>query len=314
MTFTNAESAVRLGFFGGVLILMAAWELLAPRRRLTTSRPGRWASNLALVALDTVAVRLVFPLGAVGMALLAQERGWGLLNNLPLPGWLAVALAVLALDLAIYLQHVLFHAVPLLWRLHMVHHADLDFDVTTGVRFHVLEILLSMGIKLATVPMLGAPALGVLIFEVLLNGTSMFNHGNVRLPAWIDRPLRLLVVTPEMHRVHHSVHPRETNSNFGFNLPWWDFLFGTYRAQPADGHEGMTVGLTQFRDERVTGRLHRMLLLPFTGRVGDYPVNRRGGAAPAESRPARQDDPPGAAGGAWSRSPTQAQTGACPGR
>jgi sterol desaturase/sphingolipid hydroxylase (fatty acid hydroxylase superfamily) len=271
------ESAIRLGFFGGVLTLMAAWELLAPRRRLTTARPARWASNLGLVALDTVAVRLVLPLGVVGMALMAQERGWGLLNNVPLPGWLAVALAVVALDLAIYLQHVLFHAVPLLWRLHLVHHADLDFDVTTGLRFHTLEILLSMGIKLAAVVLLGAPALAVLTFEVLLNATSLFNHGNVRLPAWLDRPLRLVVVTPEMHRVHHSVHPRETNSNFGFNLPWWDFLFGTYRAQPADGHEGMTVGLSQFRDERVTGRLHWMLLLPFIGRVGDYPINRRGG-------------------------------------
>ena len=187
-----------------------------------------------------------------------------------------MVLSVVALDLVIYLQHVLFHAVPLLWRLHMVHHADLDFDTTTGVRFHPIEILLSLGIKAAAVVLLGAPAVAVLIFEVLLNATSLFNHGNVRLPAWLDRLLRLVVVTPEMHRVHHSVHPRETNSNFGFNLPWWDFLFGTYKAQPADGHEGMTVGLAQFRDERVE-RLHWMLLLPFLGRVGDYPVNRRGG-------------------------------------
>ncbi len=239
----------------------------------------RWLSNLGLIALDTLAVRLLLPLTAVALAALAQEHGWGLFHVLGLPDWLAVLLAVVALDFAIYLQHVLFHAVPLLWRLHMVHHADLDFDVTTGLRFHTMEILLSMGIKLAVVALLGAPALGVLIFEVLLNATSMFNHGNVRLPGWLDRLLRLAVVTPEMHRVHHSVHPRETNSNFGFNLPWWDHLFGTYRAQPADGHEHMTIGLSQFRDERVD-RLPWMLLLPFVGRVGDYPVNRGAEDAP----------------------------------
>jgi sterol desaturase/sphingolipid hydroxylase (fatty acid hydroxylase superfamily) len=290
MSVISHESAIRLGFFAGVLALMAAWEVLAPRRRLTTARPVRWLSNLGLVALDTAAVRLLVPLGAVGMALVAQERGWGLFHNVPLPGWLAVALAIVALDFAIYLQHVLFHAVPVLWRLHMVHHADLDFDVTTGVRFHTLEILLSMGIKMAAVALLGAPALAVLTFEVLLNATSMFSHGNVRLPAWLDRVLRLVVVTPEMHRVHHSVDPRETNSNFGFNLPWWDYLLGTYRARPAAGHEGMTIGLGQFRDERLVERLHWMLLLPFIGRPGDYPVNRpaaspsQGPVTPAAAR------------------------------
>jgi sterol desaturase/sphingolipid hydroxylase (fatty acid hydroxylase superfamily) len=278
MTFTNAEPVVRFGCFAGVLLLMALWEALAPRRRLTVRRPARWFSNLGLVALDTLAVRFLVPLGAVGVAVLAAERGWGLFNNVALPGWLAVALSVVALDLAIYLQHLMFHAVPLLWRLHMVHHADLDFDATTGVRFHTLEVLLSLLIKMATVVLLGAPALGVVAFEVLLNATSLFNHGNVRLPAGLDRVLRLVVVTPEMHRVHHSVHPRETNSNFGFNLPWWDYLFGTYRAQPADGHEGMTVGLSQFRDERVADRLHWMLALPFVGRPGGYPITRRGEA------------------------------------
>jgi len=277
MPLLDYASAVRLGCFAAVLLSMALWEVLAPRRRLATARPPRWASNLGLVALDTLAVRFLVPLGAVGTALLAAERGWGILNNVPVPPWLAVALAVVALDLAIYLQHVMFHAVPVLWRLHMVHHADLDFDVTTGVRFHTLEMLLSMGIKMGAVALLGAPALGVLIFEVVLNATSMFSHGNVRLPAWLDRVLRLVLVTPEMHRVHHSVIPRETNSNFGFNLPWWDYLFGTYRPRPAAGHEGMTVGLAQFRDERLAGRLHWMLLLPFIGPVGDYPVNRRGG-------------------------------------
>jgi sterol desaturase/sphingolipid hydroxylase (fatty acid hydroxylase superfamily)/uncharacterized membrane protein YdjX (TVP38/TMEM64 family) len=279
MPLAGYESAVRLGCFGGVLLLMALWEALAPRRRLTVGWPMRWFSNLGLVALDTLAARFLAPLGVVGVAVAAEARGWGLFHNVALPAWLAVALAVVALDLAIYLQHVMFHAVPLLWRLHMVHHADLDFDTTTGVRFHTLEILLSLGIKAAVVLLLGAPALAVLVFEVLLNATSLFNHGNVCLPAWLDRALRLVVVTPEMHRVHHSVHPRETNSNFGFNLPWWDYLFGTYKSQPSDGHEGMTVGLEQFRDEWVD-RLHWMLLLPFIGRIGEYPVNRRGSDPP----------------------------------
>jgi sterol desaturase/sphingolipid hydroxylase (fatty acid hydroxylase superfamily) len=287
MDLLHYEAVIRLGCFGGVLLLMALWEVLAPRRRLTVSRPVRWSNHLGLVGLNSLAVRFLIPLGAVGTALLTQEHGWGLLNNVALPAWLSVVLAVVALDFFIYLQHVLFHAVPLLWRLHMVHHADLDFDTTTGVRFHTLEILLSMGIKMAAVVLLGAPALAVVLFEVLLNATSMFNHGNVWLPRWLDRVLRLVVVTPEMHRVHHSINPRETNSNFGFNLPWWDFLFGTYRAQPAGGHEGMTIGLAQFRDVWVE-RLHWLLALPFLGRTGDYPVNRRGAAVGVEQAAGRQ--------------------------
>jgi sterol desaturase/sphingolipid hydroxylase (fatty acid hydroxylase superfamily) len=273
MNLFDYEPAIRFGFFALVFVLMALGEIVVPRRHLTTSKPPRWLGNLGLVFLDTLAVRLLLPLGAVAMALVGEVRGWGAFNNLSLPSWLAVVLSVVVLDLAIYLQHVLFHAVPALWRLHMVHHADLDFDVTTGLRFHTVEILLSMGIKLGVVVLLGAPPLAVLLFEVLLNATSMFSHGNIRLPAWLDRGLRLVVVTPDMHRVHHSVISRETNSNFGFNLPWWDFLFGTYRAQPAAGHEKMTIGLSQFRDERVD-RLHWMLALPFVGDLGEYPINR----------------------------------------
>jgi len=269
------ESYIRLGCFLGVLFFLAVWEALAPRRRLTVSKPRRWASNLGLVALNTVALRLAFALGAVGVSVVAAERQWGLLNNVSLPAWLAVPVAAIALDFAIYLQHVLFHAVPALWRLHMVHHADVDFDLTTGLRFHTIEVLLSLGIKVAAIVLLGAPPLGVLIFEVLLNATSMFNHGNVRMPARLDRALRWIVVTPDMHRVHHSVHVNETNSNFGFNLPWWDYLLGTYRPQPRDGHEGMTIGLSQLRDER-TQSLPGMLLLPFVGDPGRYPIDRRG--------------------------------------
>jgi sterol desaturase/sphingolipid hydroxylase (fatty acid hydroxylase superfamily) len=288
MTLSNADPVVRLACFGGVLLLMTLWEALAPRRRSSpaVSKPFRWLNNLALVGVDTLVVRFLVPLGAVGMALLAQKRGWGLFHNFAVPGWLAVVLSVVILDLIIYLQHVMFHAVPALWRLHMVHHADLDFDTTTGVRFHPVEILLSMGIKMGAVVLLGAPALAVLVFEVLLNATSLFNHGNVRLPAWLDRALRLVVVTPEMHRVHHSILARETNSNFGFNLPWWDYLLGTYRAQPAAGHEAMTIGLEQFQEDQSVERLDRMLLLPFVGATGDYPLNGRGvnGLPPAALR------------------------------
>jgi sterol desaturase/sphingolipid hydroxylase (fatty acid hydroxylase superfamily) len=288
------ESVIRLGFFAGVLVVMAVWEMLAPRRRLTTAKSLRWFSNLGLVVVNTLAIRFLVPLGAIGAALAAEEHGWGLFNNVVLPEWLAVALAVLALDFAIYLQHVVFHAVPLLWRLHMVHHADLDFDVTTGVRFHTIEILLSVAIKMGVVVSLGASALAVLSFEVLLNATSMFNHGNVRFPGWLDRIVRLVVVTPEMHRVHHSVLPRETNSNFGFNLPWWDFLFGTYRDQPAAGHEAMTIGLNQLRDEKRTEELHWMLALPFIGDTGNYPINR--GAKPNGAQPPVEPKTLGAAG------------------
>jgi sterol desaturase/sphingolipid hydroxylase (fatty acid hydroxylase superfamily) len=253
---------------------MAAWEHFAPRRRQEVPRLVRWPNNLGIVVVNTLVVRLIFPTAAVGLALVAEAQGWGLFNALAAPWWVAVIGSLIVLDLAIYLQHVLFHAVPAFWRLHRVHHADLEFDVTTGLRFHPVEILLSMGIKLAVVVALGPPAVAVLIFEVVLNATSMFNHGNVRLPAHVDRVLRWVVVTPDMHRVHHSVRPDETNSNFGFNLPWWDRLLGTYRAQPTDGHEGMTIGIEQFRQARELW-LDRMLIQPLRGPASGYPINRR---------------------------------------
>jgi len=265
------ESFIRLVVFASVFALMAAWEILAPRREQRIGRGRRWPSNIGVVALDTLLVRLLFPITAVGVALLAEARGWGLFATLDLPLWASIVLGVVLLDLAIYLQHVLFHAVPALWRLHRMHHADLEFDVTTGTRFHPIEILLSMGIKLGIVAALGVPAVAVLIFEVLLNATSMFNHANVRIPKTVDRLLRWLVVTPDMHRVHHSIVRRETNSNFGFNLPWWDRLFGTYRDQPAAGHEGMTIGIEQFREPREL-RLDRMLIQPFHDQAGRYPI------------------------------------------
>jgi len=267
------EPTVRLSFFLGVLAVMALWEVAAPRRRRDIPRLLRWSNNLGVVVLDTICVRLVFPVVAVGMALVAERHGWGLFNIVATPAWLAFTSSVLVLDLAIYLQHVMFHAVPALWRLHRMHHADLEFDVTTGLRFHPGEILLSMGIKLAVVVVLGPPAAAVLVFEVLLNATSMFNHSNVRLPAGLDRMLRLIVVTPDMHRVHHSIHPSETNSNFGFNLPWWDRLLGTYRPQPREGHEEMTIGIEQFRTRRDLW-LDRMLIQPALGPASGYPINR----------------------------------------
>jgi sterol desaturase/sphingolipid hydroxylase (fatty acid hydroxylase superfamily) len=269
------EPYIRLATFGGVFIVMAVWELIVPRRKQAIGRGWRWPNNLGVVAANTLLVRILFPTTVVGLALLAQTRGFGLFNVIAVPAWIGVAASVVILDLAIYLQHVLFHAVPALWRLHRMHHADLEFDVSTGLRFHPIEILLSMLIKFAVVAALGAPALSVLIFEVLLNATSTFNHANVRIPLGIDRVLRWLVVTPDMHRVHHSILARETNSNFGFNLPWWDRLFGTYRPQPAAGHEAMTIGIKQFRDPRELW-LDRMLAQPFRGGVGEYPLGRRG--------------------------------------
>jgi sterol desaturase/sphingolipid hydroxylase (fatty acid hydroxylase superfamily) len=269
------EPTIRLAFFLGVFAVIGLWEVVAPRRALTVSKTMRWASNLGLVALNTLLLRLVFPLAAAGIAAFAVANGWGLLNHFQVPFWIAVPVAAVAMDFVIWLQHVMVHAVPALWRLHRVHHADLDYDVTTGARFHPIEIALSMLIKFATIAVLGPPVLAVVIFEVLLNATAMFNHGNIRLPVALDAVLRWVVVTPDMHRVHHSVDDDETNSNFGFNLPWWDRLFGTYRAQPRAGHEAMTIGIHGHTDPQEVARLDGMLMLPFRGEVNGYAINRR---------------------------------------
>ena len=269
------EAYIRLGFFFGVLGIMAMWEKITPRRTLGVSKSLRWINNLGIVFLNTAVLRLIFPAAAVGMAALAETQGWGIFNYLQIPYWFVVIASVIMLDAVIYFQHVLVHAVPILWRLHRVHHADLDFDVTTGTRFHPIEIILSMLIKFAAIVVLGPPIVAVLIFEVLLNATSMFNHANVRMPLGVDRVLRLFIVTPDMHRVHHSIEDDETNSNFGFNFPWWDRLFGTYRNQPRAGHEQMTIGITTFRDRQHCTWLPGMLALPFIGKITDYTINRR---------------------------------------
>lgn len=256
------EQFIRLGFFLGVLVSISLWELLAPRRKLTQRKVTRWCSNLGIVALNTLLLKIIFPISAVGLALVVQKNGWGLFNNIGVAFAFAAVASVIVLDLAIYLQHVMFHAVPALWRLHRMHHADLDFDVTTGSRFHPLEILLSMGIKFAVIALLGAPAIAVLIFEVLLNSTAMFNHGNIYLPTKIDQVLRWIIVSPDMHRIHHSIYVDETDSNFGFNLPWWDRLLGTYRKSPRDGQIGITIGIDLFREQKFL-RLPWLLVLPF---------------------------------------------------
>jgi len=277
------EPLVRGGAFLLVLAVMAAAEVASPRRRREIPRVVRWTNNLALVALDTAILRLVFPVLAVGFAAIAEARGFGLFNTLEVPAWLAVAASIVILDLVVYLQHVLFHAVPGLWRLHRVHHAALEIDVTTGLRFHPIEILLSMAIKLAAVAALGAPPLAVLLFEVILNGMAMFNHSNVKLPEPVDRVLRLVLVTPDMHRVHHSIRPEETNSNYGFNLSWWDRLLGTYRPQPAAGHEGMTIGIELFREPRELW-LDRMLIQPFRGPASGHALDPGPDSSPGAAR------------------------------
>ncbi|WP_135213459.1 sterol desaturase family protein [Vitreimonas flagellata] len=258
---TFSEPIIRFGAFFGVFLVMGAWELAAPRRVQAIPRLRRWPGNLGLSVINTVALRLLFPAAAVGAALFAEAHGLGLFQVINAPGVVAVVLSVIVLDLVIYLQHRLFHAVPLLWRLHRVHHADLEFDVTTGVRFHPLEIVVSMCIKIGVVTALGAPAVAVLVFEVLLNAATMFNHANIKLPQPLDRIMRVVVVTPDMHRVHHSVRREETDSNFGFSLPWWDWVFRTYRTQPADGHDAMIMGIEKFRDPGEL-QLARMLLQP----------------------------------------------------
>ena len=260
--FAN-EGKLRLGFFFGILIVMAIWEVISPRRELSIDKSTRWLSNLGIVVLNTIVLRLLFPAAAVGVALYASKKGYGLFNTIELPFTLVIILSVLLMDMLIYWQHRIFHSVPLFWRIHRMHHADQDIDVTTGSRFHPVEIVLSMLIKFAAVLLLGIPIVAIIIFEIVLNLTAMFNHSNVNLPLSLDKVIRKLIVTPDMHRVHHSVIAKETNSNFGFNLSIWDKLFGSYIAQPSEGHLAMTIGLNEYRDSRVSQRIDEMLLIPF---------------------------------------------------
>ncbi len=280
-----SEGAFRLSVFAGVFLAMALLELLIPKRVPGAPKARRWLTNIAIGGIDSLIVRLmalfVIPLAAVAAAIWAEARGWGLFNLLALPAWLEIVLAVVILDLAIYGQHVASHKIPILWRLHKVHHSDVDFDVTTAIRFHPIEIALSMLYKIVLVLILGPLPVAVVIFEVILNGCAMFNHSNIALPKGLDRLLRLFLVTPDMHRVHHSAIHRETDSNYGFNLSWWDRLFGTYRPEPEKGHEGMTIGLPDYQSPAPT-RLLWSLLLPFKtdGTRHNAPITEEGRAAP----------------------------------
>lgn len=269
------EKTLRMSVFIGVLVLMAVWEILAPRRVLTVSKAVRWVNNLGLVFLNTYLIRIVFPAAAIGMTSFVQQQGWGIFNYYQVNFAVEVIVSIIAMDFIIYLQHVMVHAVPVLWRLHRVHHADPDYDVTTGSRFHPIEIFLSLFIKFATIVVLGPSVLAVIIFEITLNGMAMFNHANVKLPLGIDRVLRWLVVTPDMHRVHHSVEDDEANSNFGFNLSIWDRILGTYRDQPRAGHEGMTIGIRKYHNPEQVSWITGMLTLPFKGKISGYTINRR---------------------------------------
>jgi sterol desaturase/sphingolipid hydroxylase (fatty acid hydroxylase superfamily) len=272
------EQTIRLAAFFSIFAIMASWEVVRPCRQQRFSRQQRWFANLGVTLLNTLLLRLLFPSAAVGFAVFAEAKGWGLLNEIALPFWLSVAIAVTLLDMVIYLQHVMVHAVPALWRLHRVHHADPDYDLTTGARFHPIEILLSMLIKIATIAALGPPVIAVLIFEVILNGMAMFNHGNVSLPKPLDRVLRWMLVTPDMHRVHHSMIPGETNSNFGFNLSIWDRLMGTYRETPQLGQIEMQIGVKSLQDPQLTTKLSGLLKIPFlknTKGGDDYNIQDR---------------------------------------
>lgn len=267
----STELVVRTSVAAGVFALMALWEWLAPRRPRTAPRAARWPSNLGLVALNTVLLRLLMPTSLVAFASLLEASGWGLLGLMSLPMWLEFLVALVVLDLLIYGQHVLFHRVPWLWRLHRMHHADTDIDVTNGLRFHPLEIVLSMGIKLIAVAVLGAPAMAVLVFEAILNALAVFNHANARLPDGLDRALRPWVVTPDMHRIHHSWLPAEHHRNFGFNLSVWDRWFGTYVAEPSQGQLGMTIGLRDFREPEWR-RIDRLLIQPWASPTARPPA------------------------------------------
>lgn len=261
------EAAIRLLSFLTVFATVTLCEYLWPRRPLKTDKARRWFTNISIAILDTLVARLMLPVMPAVAATMAADRGWGLLSVLGTPLWLSALFSFLALDLLIYLQHRIFHRTPLFWRFHRMHHTDLDIDVSSGNRFHPVEILVSLLIKVAAVVLLGAPVVAVLLFEVILNATSLFNHGNIKIPSGVDAWLRLVLVTPDMHRVHHSAIPRETDSNFSFNFPWWDRLFGTYRDQPRDGHLDMVIGLKEFRDPNRLG-LAYLLMLPFRGRNG----------------------------------------------
>jgi sterol desaturase/sphingolipid hydroxylase (fatty acid hydroxylase superfamily) len=279
------QVAVRLAALLAIVVLVASWEILKPRRELSMSKALRWTNNWLISVLNSVMLSLLFPLLAVGLALLAEEKNWGLFNVHEVPALFSIPLFLILFDLAIYWQHCLYHRIPILWRLHRMHHADPDFDVSTGIRFHPLSIILSMLIKMLVIILLGPPAIAVLLAEILLNVIAMFNHGNIYIPPGIDKVLRLFLVTPDMHRLHHSVIAEETNSNFGFNFPWWDRLFGSYRAQPKGGHIAMEIGIRGFQRPE-DQMLHRLILQPLLTPKKYKPTEYK----PTEYKPTTDED------------------------
>jgi len=262
LQLSYTPETIRLTVFAGLFALLALAEVIWPRRSLTVTKSRRWVANIGIIVADALVVRLLFPVLPMTLAATAQAKGWGLFNLLGIAGWIELLTGLLILDLVIYLQHRLFHRLPLLWQLHRMHHTDLDLDVSSGTRFHPFEIALSLLIKMVVVLLFGIAPLTVLLFEILLNATSMFNHANLAIPPAIDRWLRLILITPDLHRVHHSVIPRETDSNFGFSQPWWDRLLGTYRDQPSEGHARMTIGLREYRNQNELS-IWRLLRIPF---------------------------------------------------
>lgn len=256
------EDILRLSILLSSLAIMILWELRRPARKLRYPRRLRWYSNFGIVALNAIILRVMMPVLATGSAFWAEQQGWGILHQSSWPTAINIIIAFLLLDMAMYFQHVLVHAVPLFWRFHRMHHADLDIDTSTGLRFHPVEIVVSMALKISFIITIGAPVLAVLLFEISLSSSSIFNHGNVRLPSRLELLVRRLIVTPDMHRIHHSMISEETNSNYGFSLSIWDHMFGTYRAQPVAGHVDMDIGVEHFRSAKDL-HLHRMLIQPF---------------------------------------------------
>lgn len=268
------ESYIRLISFFGLFALLTLWEISSPKRELLQLRQFRWFSNIGLIVISSVLVRFIVPTAAVGVAFHVEENNLGFLNYYDLPFVIHFLLAFILMDLSIYFQHVMFHSLPLFWRFHRVHHSDLDCDVTTGLRFHPFEMLISIIFKFLVILSIGAPVITVVIFEIILNAASMFTHSNIKMPHTIERIFRWFFVTPDMHRIHHSIHENETNSNFGFFISWWDRLFDTYISQPKDGHEKMELGLSFFREPKWQN-LRWLIYLPFVAKIKGYAINKR---------------------------------------
>jgi len=278
MSFENFliqnEPIIRMSFFFGMIILMGSWELYAPKKAPTISKAYRWVNNLGLVFFNSFIIKILLPIASTSVAVLAMQNNWGVLNYYEIPTWIGVIVFIVVMDLIIYFQHIMVHAIPIFWRLHRVHHADLDYDTTTGSRFHPIEIVLSMFIKFTAIVLIGPSVIAVILFEIILNAMAMFNHGNVSLNKTLDKYLRYFIVTPDMHRVHHSIEQHETNSNFGFNISLWDRIFGTYKQDAKAGQENMIIGIQDITEKKQTNNIFGMLMIPFIKRNDKYIINK----------------------------------------